>query len=114
MNRYFRLCSPLVAAFGIAVSVCAGCGGGGSSSGAGGSGNLNGTISDAQRNRALADIQVAYGNLPRLDRAADAQTLLHFLQSRPEIVYAAISDDLSVWGWFPDGQPICMVNNEPY
>lgn len=62
----------------------------------------------------MTDIKAVYDKLPRQDRAADSQTLLQLLKGRPELVYAAISDDLCVWGWFPDGQPICLVNNEPY
>jgi hypothetical protein len=96
------------------VTGCGSGGGGGTPPSGSNTGKLGGTITEASRQKALDEIKSVYEKLPRTDRAADSQTLLAYLKSRSELSRSEIAADGSVWGWFVDGQPICLVNNEPY
>jgi hypothetical protein len=60
----------------------------------------------------LDDTRAEFASLPGIDPAADAQTMLSFLQSRPEFVQSGVHhDSSSIWADFADGESIILVND---
>jgi hypothetical protein len=67
------------------------------------------TVQIDAREMALAAVQQEYDSLPGQDLAADAQTMLAFLSTRPEFVSAGVTDlPRTVWAAFSDGRVILM------
>lgn len=93
------------------ILVClllAGCGGGHSTSNGGGS------VQADQRAASLKAVGDYWRSLPRLDRAANAQAMRTFLSSRPEFTRVGISSDLCIYAFFQNGQPLLILNSQPY
>jgi len=62
---------------------------------------------------AIDAVRIEANSLPGLDAATDNQTLLAFLQSRPEFVESGIDvSSSSVWATFANGQKL-IIENDP-
>ena len=71
-----------------------------------------GSISDEVRLATLDTLSSVFGRLPGINPAADRQTVLSYLKSRPEFEAAGISSKgENVWGRFIDGRLFLFVNN---
>jgi len=69
-------------------------------------------LSELQRWIAMDAIRAEFASLPGVDRVADGQAMLSFLESRPEFIKSGISQDASsIWAQFADGQPIIIAND---
>src|SRR5215469_2584590 len=69
-------------------------------------------LTELQRWIALDAIRAEFASLPGVDRVADGQAMLSFLESRPEFIKSGISQDASsIWAQFADGQPIVIAND---
>jgi hypothetical protein len=72
----------------------------------------SGSITDELRLATLDTLASVFSRLPGTDPAADRQTVLSYLKSRPEFEAAGISTKgENVWGRFVDGRLFLFVNN---
>jgi hypothetical protein len=70
------------------------------------------TAADLARWVSLDALRAEFASLPHLDSVTDAQTLLAFIQSRPEFVSSGMYPDASsVWARFADGFPVAIAND---
>jgi hypothetical protein len=61
-------------------------------------------------NSSLAAVEQMFNSLPGQDLGADAQSMLKFLQSRPEFFATGLGpSSRTVWGTFADGQQLAVV-----
>jgi hypothetical protein len=71
-----------------------------------------GSISDGARKASLDTLDAFFNRLPGVDPAADRQTVLNFLKTRPEFEATGMSPDGgNVWARFGDGRLALFVNN---
>jgi hypothetical protein len=71
-----------------------------------------GSISDEARKASLDTLSAFFNSLPGDDPAADRQTVLKFLKTRPEFEATGMSPDGgNVWARFVDGRLALFVNN---
>lgn len=71
-----------------------------------------GSVSDEARKVSLDTLSAFFNRLPGDDPAADRQTVLNFLKTRPEFEATGMSPDGgNVWARFVDGRLALFVNN---
>lgn len=103
----------------LALLFLIGCGNGGggnagsSTSSSGGGGNGGNDPVEQQKQAVMDDISAFFKTLPHNDPAADAQSMLEYVQSRPEFIWTGIEEStgLVVGATFSDGETISIYLN---